>query len=293
MVMEYCQNVYGKYNGKNGEKLMLKVWFITGCSKGFGKILVEKLLEEGQLVVATARNVADLAVFEQNANALVLPLDVTNRKAVASAVKAAVEHFGRIDVLVNNAGYGLMGAVEECSAEAIQKQFNTNVFGLINLTQLMIPIMRKQKSGHIINISSIAGLIANPGIGIYNASKFALEGLSEALAVEVASFGVKVSLVEPGPFRTNFAGSSLEVSTPMPHYESTVGVTRGLIAKQDGCQPGNPDKAAEAIINLANNPNPPLRLLLGSIALRQLDRKIKQLMRTRDESADIAAACDF
>lgn len=273
---------------------MTKVWLITGCSKGIGQILAQKLLETDQQVVATARKAVDLSVLQQQyPKALVLPLDVTRLEDITMAVKKVVEHFGHIDVLVNNAGYGLMGAIEECSAEAIQKQFNTNVFGLINLTQEVLPLMRKQKSGHIINISSIAGLIANPGVGIYNASKFALEGLSEALAAEVAPFDIKVSIVEPGPFRTNFAGSSLEVTTPMADYDSTVGVTRGLITKQDGCQPGNPDKAAEAIINLGNNPNPPLRLLLGSIALKQLDRKIKQLMRTRDESADIAAACDF
>ena len=274
---------------------MSKVWLITGCSSGFGKILSRKLMDSGERVVATARDLSSLNSLQSNKSSsnLFLSLDVTNKDQINSAVKQVMETFGRIDVLINNAGYGLMGAVEECSMVEIRRQFETNFFGLVGLTQKILPIMRNQKSGHIINISSIAGLSASPGAGFYNASKFAVEGLSEALYAEVKHLGINVSLVEPGPFRTNFSGRSLEISLEIKDYQASAGLMRKYLKQAHGNQTGDPEKAAEAIIELALNSEPPLRLLLGSEALERLNVKIENLKNSHKVSEKTAKVCDF
>ncbi len=274
---------------------MSKVWLLTGCSSGFGKIFAEKLIANNQKVIVTARNIENLRSLSQTrpSNALFLTLDVTNQSHIETVVAQAIDRFGRIDVLVNNAGYGLLGALEECSPESIQRQFDTNVFGLMHITQAVLPFMRKQKSGYIMNLSSTAGLTGTAGFGMYNASKFAVEGLSEALALEVAHLGIKVTLIEPGPFRTDFAGRSGEITASMADYAPSVGISRQYIADINGKQPGDPEKAVDAMIELANDPSPPLRVLLGSIALGRLDQKIEQLVKTRKETESIARSCDY
>lgn len=274
---------------------MKKVWLITGCSSGFGKILARKLLEAKESVVVTARNLSSLEGLKEKAHAssLFLPLDVTDESQRNSVIEKTVETFGRLDVLVNNAGYGLMGAVEECSSASIKRQFDTNFFGLVSLTQKALPFMRKQNSGHIINISSIAGLAATPGAAFYNASKFAVEGFSEALQLEVKHLGIHVSLIEPGPFRTDFAGRSLDISPEIKDYEASAGLMRSYLKTANGKQEGDPEKGAEAILELAKKENPPLRLLIGSAAIKRLDQKIESLKNSRESSSEIAQSCDY
>jgi len=228
-----------------------RVWFITGASTGFGRILAEKALRRGDKVVATLRKpgqLAELAALYKD-TALVVPLDVTDQNSIDSAVERAIQHFGRIDVLVNNAGYGLAGGIEEATEAEFMPVFETNVFGLIRVTRAVLPHLRAQRSGHIVNLSSIAGLIGSPGWGYYNASKFAVNGFSEALAAEMAPLGVHVTIVEPGPFRTDFLGrSGVEAAARIPDYDETAGKTRAYFHDQAGKQPGDPVKAVEAII---------------------------------------------
>jgi NAD(P)-dependent dehydrogenase (short-subunit alcohol dehydrogenase family) len=254
-----------------------KVWFITGASTGFGRLLAEHLLTLKAHVVATARKPAMLADLaeEYPTTAQVLELDVTKPAQIDTAVNDAVARFGRIDVLVNNAGYGLAGAVEEASEAEFMPMFETNVFGLIRVTRTVLPQLRKQRSGHILNISSMAGLVGAPGWGFYNASKFAVEGFSEALAAEVAPLGIKVTIIEPGPFRTDFLGrSGVEAARRIPDYEATVGKTREYFHDQAGKQRGDPARAVEAMIAVVENPKPPLHLLLGKLALNRLQGKL-------------------
>ena len=220
-------------------------------------------------------------------------MDVTETDKIKPSVEQAESFFGRIDVLVNNAGYGLLGAVEETTHEQTVRQFNVNVFGLLNLTRAVLPIMRKQHSGFIINMSSIAGIGAAPGFGMYNASKFAVEGLSEALAQEVGVFGIKVMIVEPGPFRTEFAGRSGELSEEMEIYKSTAGNARRYIENVNGKQVGDPHLGALAIIKAVEAPTPPLRLPLGKMAYGRLDAKIKSLTKDYEDWKEVAQATDF
>ena len=274
---------------------MQKIWLITGCSSGFGYYLAKKLITLGETVVATARNVGSLDSLktkDSNKN-LFLSLDITDQEQINSVVKQVQDAYGRIDVLVNNAGYGLIGAAEECSLEAVRQQFETNFFGLVSLTKQVLPRMRKQKSGHILNLSSIAGLVATPGAGFYNASKFAVEGFSEALAAEVKHLGVKVTLIEPGPFRTDFAGRSIDHSTEIDDYKVSAGLMRKYIQETNGNQLGDPEKAIDAMIEVVKQEEAPLRLLLGSAAINRLDTKIESLKNSRDYSAPIAIACDY
>lgn len=220
-----------------------KVWLITGSSTGFGRSLTEAVLQKGDRVVATARKPEQLGdLIEQYPEAAkAVPLDVTNLQEVGNAVKAAVDAFGRIDVLVNNAGYGSMGAIEEQSDEAIKRQFDTNLFGAINMIRAVLPTMREQRSGHILNISSVGGVVSMAGGGIYSSTKFALEAVSEALAQEVAPLGIKVTIIEPGAFRTDFSGRSL--ATPdrtIADYAQTSGKFMQWVQEVDGKQPGDP-----------------------------------------------------
>jgi NADP-dependent 3-hydroxy acid dehydrogenase YdfG len=254
-----------------------RIWFITGASTGFGRTLAEEVLKAGGKVVATARNrdkVADLeAKFPQMAKAIAL--DVTDAVQVDSAVTQAFAQFGRVDVLVNNAGYGLAGAIEEVSEAEYMPMFETNVFGLLRVTRAFLPHLRKQRSGHILNLSSIGGLVASPGMGYYNATKFAVEGLSEALAVEVAPLGIRVTVIEPGPFRTDFLGrSGVVAKIRIADYDATAGGMRKYFAENDGKQKGDPLRAVHAMMQVVESPNPPLRLLLGASALQRLRSKL-------------------
>ncbi len=273
-----------------------KVWFITGCSTGFGRVLAERLLASGANVVATARDVNALIHFtaRYHHNAQILALDVTSQSSVDRAVEDALARFGRIDVLVNNAGYGVTGAIEEVSEAEFGPMFATNVFGLVRVTKAVVPHLRKQRSGNIVNLSSIGGLIGGPGWGYYNATKFAVEGISEALAAELAPLGIHVTAVEPGPFRTDFLGrSGVVAQRSIPDYESTVGKTREFVINMDGKQPGDPVRAAESIIAAVNSPQPPKHLLLGKIALTRFRGKLDQWKTELDQWEPITLGADF
>ena len=259
-----------------------KVWFITGCSTGFGRELAKAVLAKGYRCVVTARNpkqVEDIAAGH-GANALVLELDVTDQKEVTASVSAAEEMFGRIDVLVNNAGIGYFGAVEESDEAEVRRMFEINFWGLSAMTREVLPGMRKQRSGHIVNISSVGGLSAIPALAYYNASKFAVEGFSEALSKEVAHLGIKVTLVEPSGFRTDWAGRSAnDVKNPIADYAESAGQYQKNLRAGSGKQPGDPVRAAEAIIKVVNSPEPPLRLLLGRMAFKNANLKIDSLKK--------------
>jgi NAD(P)-dependent dehydrogenase (short-subunit alcohol dehydrogenase family) len=274
---------------------MSKVWFITGCSKGFGWELTQELLKSTDAqVIATARSPDVLKTLQEQypQRILALKVDVTQQADIDTAVNAAVKQFKRIDVLVNNAGYGLVGALEECSTEEIRKQFDTNVFGVLFMTKAVLPIMRAQKQGHIINISSVAGLVAGAGSGMYNATKFAIEGFSESLAQDVANFGIKVTIIEPGPFRTDFAGQSVHIPKPHPDYhESRALEIREYLEKMNAHQPGDPIKAAKIMIQMTEQKDPPLRLPLGNIALERIFKKFdNQLAEIKKYEALIRSA---
>ena len=269
-----------------------KTWFITGCSTGFGHVLTEELLKTDANIVATARNPASLSGLKGE-RLLVLPLDVTKPETISSAVSAAKEKFGRVDVLVNNAGYGMMGAMEESDLEDTRRMFETNVFGLIQVTQAVLPLMRAQKSGYIVNMSSAAGMLATAGFAMYNGTKFAVEGISEAMALEVAHMGIKVTIIEPGPFRTDFLSRSLDTQPAIADYAASVGKAREAFGAMDGKQPGDPVKAAHIIIDLASEPNPPLRQPLGHSAFDRISAKVNALQDNLVRVEAVARSADF
>ena len=255
-----------------------KVWLITGASTGLGRVLAEHLLSVGARVVATARKVEQLKELDDQypETAQTLGLDVTRQESVDEAVAAAVGRFGRIDVLVNNAGFGMVGAVEESAEGEYRPMFETNVFGMIRMTQAVLPQMRRQGAGHVVNLSSIGGLVATPGFGMYNATKFAVEGLSEALAQELKPLGIGVTIVEPGPFRTDFLGrSGLVAERRIAEYEQTSGKMRAYFSEQDGKQRGDPKRAAAAMVKAVESEHPPLRLLLGASTIPRLKGKLE------------------
>jgi NAD(P)-dependent dehydrogenase (short-subunit alcohol dehydrogenase family) len=261
-------------------KTSRKTWFITGCSSGFGRILSEVLLARGDRVVATARKLESLAPLVKKATQAgqleMFELDVTQSAQVKQVAEMAIAKTGGIDVLVNNAGYGYVGALEEVFMEDVRRIYETNVFGLMEVTRALLPCFRKQKSGHIINLSSVAGMVGTPGASIYNSTKFAVEGLSEALAGELSHFGIKVTLIEPGAFRTDFANRSLHVAPYKPEYAEALAVTRKYYETIGGQQPGDPLAAVQAMIEVVNHPNPPLRLPMGKIALGRIRAKLSQ-----------------
>lgn len=270
------------------------VWFITGCSTGFGRELVRVLAARGNRVVATARNPASLDEFAGNPQVLVASLDVTRQDQIEKAVAQALKHFGAIDVLVNNAGYGYLGAIEEGEDDEVRALFEVNVFGLVNMTKAVLPAMRAKRSGAIVNISSMAGMVGFPGIGYYNATKFAVEGLSEALAKECAPLGIKVITVEPGPFRTDWGGRSLKTpKTPIADYAETAGARRDGIRGYSGKQPGDPVRAAEAIVTAVESEKPPLHLVLGRVAYDLVETKLKELGREMEAWRDLSLGTDF
>ncbi len=246
-----------------------RTWLITGASRGLGKAFAEVALDAGDAVVATARNpehVKDL-VQRWPDRTLALALDVTDRAAVGAVVRRAAAFTGRIDVVVNNAGYGLAGGIEEVTEQQVRDQFEVNVFGALWCTQAVLPVLREQGGGHIFQISSIGGLSASPNTGIYHASKWALEGFSDSLAQEVAAFGIGVTIVEPGPFRTDWNGDSMTRAVPMPAYDDILGPRReALSGALAGTQPGDPRRAGEALLAVLASPTPPRRLLLGTFA---------------------------
>jgi NAD(P)-dependent dehydrogenase (short-subunit alcohol dehydrogenase family) len=273
------------------------VWFVTGCSSGFGRVLSEALLQTGKRLVATARNPTQLEDLKKLARdskqLLILPLDVTKKDQIAEAVKSAVAHFGQVDVLVNNAGYGAVGALEEISESEIRRVFETNVFGLIETTRAFIPQFRAQKRGFIFNLSSVAGMVALPGASIYAATKFAVEGFSEALAGELAGFGVKMVLLEPGGFRTDFAGRSLSVAPYHPAYDETLATTRKYYETINGNQPGDPRALVDVMFELSELEKPPLRVVFGKLAQARVEKKLDQYERERAEWNPKGVLTDF
>src|ERR1700735_812504 len=273
-----------------------RTWCITGAPTGFGRMLAEEVLKSGGKVIATARNlnkVADLEAKYPGA-AKALGLDVTDAGQVDSAVTQAFAQFGQVDVLVNNAGYGVAGAIEEVSEAEFMPMFETNVFGLLQVTRALLPHLRKQRSGHILNLSSIGGVVASPGIGFYNATKFSVEGISESLAAEVAPLGIRVTIIEPGPFRTDFLGrSGVVAKTRLADYDSTAGSMRKYFAENDGKQKGDPLRAVQAMIQVVESPEPPLRLLLGQSALQRLRGKLSNWEKEIAAWESITVGADF
>jgi NAD(P)-dependent dehydrogenase (short-subunit alcohol dehydrogenase family) len=253
-----------------------RVWLVTGASRGFGRALCEAVLAKGELLVATARSRDFVESFErEHPEALAVLLDVTDRAQAYAAVEQAHERFGRLDVVVNNAGYGHFGAVEELTEDALRQQLEVNFFGVVNMTRAALPAFRRQRSGHLVQMSSLNGIEGMVGAAYYCASKFAVEGLSESLAGEVAHLGIKVTIVEPGPHRTNFASpESARVADPIDDYADSVGQAREAFAELDGAQPGDPARAAQAIIEAVDADDPPLRLALGQTALDSIRAKL-------------------
>jgi NAD(P)-dependent dehydrogenase (short-subunit alcohol dehydrogenase family) len=272
------------------------VWFITGCSTGFGRELAKLVLDRGYRAVITARDpskIEDLAKGHEG-RALTLKLDVTNKAEVGDTVKQAEAKFGSVDVLVNNAGFGYVGAVEESEEGEVRSMVETNFFGLARMIHVVLPGMRRRKHGSIVNISSIGGLVGFPGVGYYNATKFAVEGLSEALFKEVAPLGVQVLVVEPGPFRTDWAGRSLKKSSQqIPEYADTAGAFRQRITGGSGKQAGDPVRAGEAIIKALGSANAPLHLVLGQYALETARTKLESLRSELDSWEDTSLSADY
>ncbi|NVI02561.1 oxidoreductase [Paraburkholderia youngii] len=272
------------------------VWLITGVSSGFGRSLAEAVLTRGDKVVGTVRNETQIASFENLApgRAHGLLLDVTDAAAVPRAVGQALERTGAIDILVNNAGYGLFGALEEVSDAQARQLFDTNVFGTVNVIRAVLPHFRARKRGHIVNFSSVAGVIGIAGCSFYCASKHAVEGLSESLAQELHPFGIGVTLVEPGGFRTNFAGGSLKWSeNELPDYSETVGQMRRYMSSYHGTQAGDPAKAAEAIVRAVSADAPPLRLPLGPDAVDVVRKKLASIQDNLETWLEVSSSTNF
>ncbi len=274
-----------------------KTWFVTGCSKGIGLELVKQLLSEGYNVAATSRNAETLteAVGTSSPHFLPLQMDLANEESVGKAVESAMAHFKSIDVLVNNAGYGLIGGIEEASHKEVQKIYDVNVFGLLNVTRAVLPHMRAAQSGHIFNMSTVFGLIAGAGWGAYCGTKFAVEGISEALAQEVEPFGIQVTVIEPGYVRTDFlnSGSIAYPQNPIPAYAAVAEEKRKHQQDVPGTQIGDPERIAGVIINLAQESKAPLRILLGSDALRFANYKVQMLQEGIEANKETTLSTDF
>ena len=273
-----------------------RTWFITGCSTGFGRDLAIAVLARGDRVAVTARKPDTLRDLVQgrSGQAVALALDVTDREQAEAAVRDAETALGPIDVLVNNAGIGYFGAIEESEEAEVRKMFEVNVFGLARMTHLVLPGMRARRRGHIVNIASVGGLRAFPAVGYYNATKFAVVGFSEALALETAPLGIKVTIVEPSGFRTDWAGRSANESpTVIDDYAETAGANRRSLRAASGNQPGDPKRAAEAIIAAVDADTPPLHLLLGKNALKGARWKLEMLREQFDAWEPTSAGADF
>jgi len=273
-----------------------RVWFVTGASSGFGQALCKVALDRGDTVVATTRNAETLPSWTSShrQQAVGLSLDVTDDAQVRKAVGEVTERFGRIDIAINNAGYALVGALEEASDTELREQLEVNLHGVINVTRAVLPIMREQRHGHLMQMSSLNGVQGLPGGGYYAASKFAVEGLSESLAQEVAHLGIRVTIVEPGPHRTRFARQdSMRWSTPIDDYGPTVGATRAALEQMDGNQPGDPNRAARAIAEVVDSPAPPLRLALGHMAVDVIEAGLAARQEELNAWRALSLSSDF
>jgi len=274
----------------------MRTWFITGASRGFGTLIAERALRAGDAVIATARNPQDITDrLGEQPNLLAVRLDVTREDEAHQAVAEGIKRFGRIDVLINNAGFGVLGAVEETSASETERLFATNVFGLLNVTRAVLPHMRAQRSGRVINISSIGGYQAYMGWGVYGSTKFAVEGITEALHQELAPLGIQATVVEPGFFRTDFLDeqSLIKTQLELPDYDETVGKMRAFAEAANHAQPGDPQKFAEAMLTLVNAPNPPQRLALGSDTVARIEAKNRLVAQELAEWNELALSTDF
>ncbi|WP_055712869.1 oxidoreductase [Streptomyces torulosus] len=272
-----------------------RTWLVTGASRGLGRAITEVVLEAGDRVVATARKPETLDDLVERYGDRVVPLalDVTDRAAVLATVAEAAERAGRIDVLLNNAGYGLAGGVEEVGERQVRDQFDVNFFGALWVTQAVLPVMRRQGAGHILQMSSIAGLTTYPNLGMYCAGKWALEAMSETLALEVAGFGIRVTIVEPGEFRTEWSAGSMVRATPMPEYDEVLaGRRHGLSGAYAHLQPGDPRKAGEALLKLLDAERPPLRILLGNSAADLAPRVLRERLAEWEEWDALARTTD-
>ncbi len=275
---------------------MSKVWLITGCSTGFGRELAKEVLKAGYKAGVASRNTDDVKdiITEYPAKAIAVKLDVTNTAEIKTAVQQVKEKFGQIDVLVNNAGIGYFGAIEESEEDEVRRMFEINFWGLANITNEVLPIMRVQRSGHIVNIASIGGLVGFPGVGFYNATKFAVDGYSEALAKETAPLGIKVTVINPSGFRTDWAGRSANNSKiVIDDYKDTAEANKQTIRGYSGKQPGDPERAAKAIVKAVESANPPLHLLLGAAALKGARNKLEVLKKDYDAWEGTTVGADF
>ena len=274
---------------------MTQVWFVTGSSRGLGRAIVEAGLAAGNKVLATARDTASLRDLAERYGSQVklFALDVTNETMAAAGVRAAIDAFGSLDVVINNAGYGNLSSVEDTPIEDFRAQIETNLFGTIIVTKAALPYFRERKAGHFIQFSSMGGRIGPPGRGPYSAAKWGVEGFSEVLSREVAPLGIKVTIVEPGGFRTDFAGISTRLSEGRPEYDSTVGKTARFQRDYNGKQPGDPKKAAQAIVRLTQEENPPLRLLLGSDAYNGAEKNDLARLEEARRWKEVSVSTDF
>ncbi|UJR83709.1 Hypothetical protein I5071_57800 [Sandaracinus amylolyticus] len=273
-----------------------RVWLVTGASRGFGAEIVKAALAAGDAVVATARDASGIEERLGPSESLcALALDVTNETSIARAVEAAIARFGRIDVLVNNAGYGLIGAIEETPGDDVRRIYETNVFGLLAVTRAVLPHLRRQRAGHIVNFSSLGGYRSGPGFGIYCSTKFAVEGISEALHAELAPLGIAVTVIEPGYFRTEFLESKsvVETSASIADYAETAGKVRSVAKSVSLKQPGDPRRLASAVIELVGAEHPPLRLPLGSDAVARIEAKHAFVEKELAEWRALATSTDF
>ncbi|WP_179413634.1 oxidoreductase [Mucilaginibacter sp. E4BP6] len=275
---------------------MKKVWFITGCSTGFGRELAKHVLESGHKVVVASRKTDDVSdiVADYPDTSIAVKLDVTNADEIKSSIEEAIKKFGQIDVLVNNAGIGYFGAIEESEDDEVRRMFEINFWGLANMIKAVLPLMRKQRSGNIVNIASIGGLVGFPAVGYYNATKFAVDGFSDALSKETAPLGIKVTVVCPSGFRTDWAGRSANNSKiVIDDYKETAGTNKDTIRGYSGKQAGDPVRAAKAIVEAVESENPPLHLLLGAAALKGARNKLEVLKKDFDTWADTTTGADF
>lgn len=272
------------------------VWFITGCSTGFGRELAKLVIARGWRVVVTARDRATVADLAQGAEdrVLALSLDVTEAGQIAESVRAATETFGRIDVLVNNAGYGYQSSIEEGEDDKIRAQFDANVFGLFALTRAVLPTLRAQRAGHILNITSVAGFVGFPASGYYAATKHAVEGFSDSLAAEVAPLSIRVTCIEPGPFRTDWAGRSLvQTASTIADYAETAGARLKATAAKSGTQAGDPVRAAEAMIRVTEMADPPRHLVLGAWGYEAVTTRLKQRLAEIEAWRETSLGADY
>jgi NADP-dependent 3-hydroxy acid dehydrogenase YdfG len=272
-----------------------RTWFITGCSSGFGHSLAEAALMAGDHVIATARKLADLETLEHlgAGRCHVLVLDITDAAQVKAVIAEAATITGRLDFIVNNAGYGLIGAVEECSEKQTRQNFETNFFGTLNVIRAALPALRAQKCGHIVNISAAAAIANYPGFGVYGAAKAAVESLSESLRAELAPHGIKITLVQPGPFRTAFIERGLDHAEPTPEYAGTAGKFATFLKNVDGKQPGDPDRAAALIVKMVHDGQSPLRLPLGKYAVKKIRDTANARLRELEIWEQAASQTDF